>query len=151
VLVEKLTGKDAEIYEFLIRRYYKSFADRNKLHYIIDTGRVNFLTFTPPPEDCSKWEPKDPPDSFFDRISDLKLQYKKPSDCEIKNGYVFDKKSGKIAWLNWYTIIKWIDKNTVEVEEGCWSSPLGGGASKTIYKKVNGQWKHHKSGESWVS
>ena len=149
LFVDGMSQKDAEVYEFLIRRHYKRYVKVNMLRYITD--EINFLTFTPKPKDNSEWNPKDPPAFFFERISDLKVKYKKPSGCEVKNGSVYEKKSKKRARLRWYTIIKWIDDNTVEVEEGHWSGPLNGGASKAIYKKENGKWQRHKALSRWMS
>ena len=53
--------------------------------------------------------------------------------------------------MQWISVKRWLSETEVEVEEGVWCCPLGGGASTTIYEKVNGTWQFKESGPSWVS
>ncbi|NQT16598.1 MAG: hypothetical protein HQ582_27815 [Planctomycetes bacterium] len=53
--------------------------------------------------------------------------------------------------MKWITVKRWISETEVEVEDGVWCCPLGGGASTVTYEKTNGQWSIKSRGPSWVS
>ena len=69
----------------------------------------------------------------------------------FKNGSVHPDNSDEQAWMQWITILSWDDEDTAVVEEGVWCCPLGGGASESTYRKVDGEWKQIDYGGGWVS
>jgi hypothetical protein len=69
----------------------------------------------------------------------------------LKEWSVLEKKSKAEAWMQWISVKRWISDTEVEVETGVWCCPLGGGASTSIYGKVNGKWKVLEHGKSWIS
>lgn len=69
----------------------------------------------------------------------------------MKNGSVLENGTNSEAWMRWISVKRWVSEAEVEVEDGVWCCPLGGGASTTIYQKVDGEWQIKKRGASWIS
>ncbi len=135
-----LSKRDAELIRFLLREHDRPADDR-----------IYFLTTTPMSKwgETGDWRPL--PDSFMRSISTLKTKYRPANEAELKNGFVLEKNSAKESWMRWITIKRWISDTQVEVENGVWCCPLGGGASTITYEKVDGQWRIKALGEMWVS
>jgi len=137
-----LSPDDADLIEALLR-------NKNKIS--AETDRIYFLTITPMDQwsDDGKW--RDLPPEFHKRISDLAINYRPASQAHLRDGSVFERRTNATAWMQWITIKRWISPSEVEVEEGVWCCPLGGGAHTTIYKKENGRWEIKQLGPGWVS
>ena len=65
-------------------------------------------------------------------------------------GRVIEKTSGKECWLTWISL-KGIDSDTIEVDSGVWSGPLGGGGGVETYQYRQGRWMAIKREVFWVS
>lgn len=138
--IAQLSPRDAEIIEFVLR---SSPDDAG--------GRIYFLTITPMTQwgDEGAWLTL--PRDFYSKIADLPAHYRPASEALFREGKVLQKHTNAEAWMRWVTIKRWISEAEVEVEEGVWCCPLGGGASTVIYEKQNGRWGLKKLGEMWVS
>ncbi len=137
----ELAARDLDLIEFILREHASPSSDR-----------IYFLTVTPMSEwkEGSQWQSL--PESFHKRISDLPIKYGRASDATYGSDHRVRQASTKAkAWMQWVTIKKWLSDTEVQVEEGVWCCPLGGGASTTTYKKRDGKWKVEKVGKCWVS
>jgi hypothetical protein len=125
-----LTEKEADLYESVLRLTYSKWKDNTRSHY---------LTYMRPEE----WffvNVRDFPDSFYRRLSDMPIHFKKATKAVYSNDYFKDPKTGKPACMIWITINRWISDTEAEVEGGS-SEYLGGSILKAIYIKENGKWK----------
>ena len=107
-------------------------------------NRINFITTTPMEEwgETGKWStiPSDKLESMPVAATHLAAD-----KAYLKDGHVLEKGTDAKAWMKWISVKKWINENEVEVEEGVWCCPLGGGGSTTIYTKINGNWQVKKT------
>ena len=78
-------------------------------------------------------------------------QYRPANEAHLKDDRVLENGSDAKAWMKWISVKRWLSDTEVEVEVGVWCCPLGGGASTSIYEKVDGKWEFKKHGESWIS
>lgn len=113
-------------------------------------NRIYFITTRPMAEwgDTGKWTT-----ITADELKSMPhaSQYRPASGAYLKDGRVLEKGTDAEAWMQWISVKRWINDKEVEVEEGVWCCPLGGGASTTIYQKVDGRWQVKELGDSWVS
>ena len=135
-----LNDQDFEIVRFVLAEHDDSPSDR-----------IYFLTPTPMNEwgDNGSWA--ELPRSFHESISQLHVKYRPAGEAYLKEGRVLEKGMNAEAWMRWITIKRWISENEVEVENGVWCCPLGGGAGTTTYEKVDGKWQFKSTGPGWVS
>lgn len=131
--------RNADIYRYLLANIREPTPDR-----------IYFITTTPQAEwgETGNWSTI--PASEIASIP-LASKFRSADQAYLKDGHVLEKNSDAKAWMQWISVKKWISDNEVEVEEGVWCCPLGGGASTTIYIKVNGIWTVKEYGRSWVS
>jgi hypothetical protein len=126
----RLTEKEADLYESVLRLTYSKWKDNTESHY---------LTYMRPEE----WffvDARDFPNSFYKRLSDMPIHFKKASKSIYSINYFKDPKTGKPASMIWITINRWISDTEAEVEGGS-CEYLGGSIRKAIYIKENGKWK----------
>lgn len=112
--------------------------------------RIYFITTTP----MSKWgETGDWSTIPADQMKQFPnaAKYRPASEAHLKDGSVLEKGTDASAWMKWISVKRWISDTEVEVEEGVWCCPLGGGASTTIYEKIDGEWTVKQRGSGWVS
>ena len=88
---------------------------------------------------------------FHDAINNLQIKYRPASEAYLERSRVLVKNTNQPAWMRWITIKRWISDTEVEVEDGVWTAPLGGGATTIIYKKVKGKWQLKSIKDNWVS
>ncbi|MBI1311512.1 hypothetical protein GC176_09410 [bacterium] len=135
----KWNERNRDIYRYLLSKLDKPSRDR-----------IYFVTTTPMTEwgDTGEWEtiPEDEIQAFPDAAL-----YRPASEAYLKDDNVLEKDTDAAAWMQWMSVISWISDTEVEVEEGIWCCPLGGGASRKTYEKVNGEWTVKDYGPSWVS
>lgn len=144
--LDELSERDADIIRYLLRE-----DDKSRHPQEGRSPRRYFLTTTPMEQwgEHGDWEPLPP--SFAQTLPSLKAKYRPANEAFLENGCVFEKGSRKEAWMKWITVKRWITDTEVEVEEGVWRCPLGGGASTTTYEKIDGEWHIKSFGPSWVS
>jgi hypothetical protein len=132
-------NRNEDIYRYLLANLREPTADR-----------IYFITTTPMSEwgDTGSWTTI-PSDKLTSAPN--ASRYRAANGAYLKDGRVLEKGTDAEAWMQWISIKRWINDNEVEVEDGVWCCPLGGGASTTIYKKVDGKWQIKEQGESWVS
>jgi hypothetical protein len=138
--VAELSPKDAEVIEAVLRMHPSVTSDDE---------RIYFLTTTP----MDKWRAAGDwtalPGGFHERIADL--EYRPATGAYLRDSSVFDRQTDNPAWMQWITIKRWISEHEVEVENGVWCCPLGGGASTSVFEKRDGNWELKSLGKSWVS
>ena len=136
-----ITERDAEIIHFVLSQYDEPIPDR-----------IYFLTTTPMVAWGEDGQWKDLPTEFTQPLQALKVTYRPASEAYLSEGHVLEKGTNAKAWMKWVSIKKWISDTEVEVEDGVWCCPLGGGASTATYKKMrNGKWVIKTRGPGWVS
>jgi hypothetical protein len=131
--------------------------DHDIIRYVLEqdkeqsSDRIYFLTITPMDQwgESGSWQ--DAPAALLDAIPTLKTKYRLANGAYLKQGRVLEKGTDKEAWMKWVAIKRWLTDSEVEVEEGTWSSPLGGGSVSVIYKKVDGKWMFKKFSKAWIS
>ena len=138
----RLTEKEADLYESVLRLTYGRWKDNTENHYLTCLR----------PEEWIGGNVKDFPDSFYKRLSNMPVHFKKATKALYdSNDYFKDPKTGKPAYMMWIKIDKWISDTEAEVEEGR-SHFLGGSAyTKAIYIKENGKWKMKQLITGWIS
>ncbi|WP_146523606.1 hypothetical protein [Stieleria varia] len=131
--------RNADIYRFLISKLDEPTPDR-----------IYFITTTP----MSEWGD----DGDWATIPEVELsanpkasQYRPANEAHLADGHVLENGTDAKAWMMWFSVKRWISETEVEVEDGVWCCPLGGGASTITYEKIDGKWKVKDYGESWVS
>ena len=131
--------RNADIYRYLLGELREPTPDR-----------IYFKTTTPMAEwgEAGNWTTI-PADQL--KSMPHALKYRAANEAYLKNGHVLEKNSDAKAWMQWISVKRWINDTEVEVEEGVWCCPLGGGASTTIYKKVDGKWHIKEHADTWVS
>lgn len=131
--------RNAEIYRYLLAELPEPPPDR-----------IYFITTTPMAEwgETGEWAaiPADELESVPHGS-----RYRPANEAYLKDSRVLDKETDAEAWMQWISVKRWINDNEVEVEEGVWCCPLGGGASTIFYKKVDGKWQVKEYGDSWIS
>jgi hypothetical protein len=153
-----LSDRDAEVIRFCLSRFDtavgslvppsdpKARAIQSEM-----AKRIYFLTTTP----LDRWSEvggwAELPRSFHHSIGHLKTKYGLASGAYLSDGRVLTKRNHAEAWMRWVTIKRWISDTEVEVEEGVWCCPLGGGATTVIFEKTDGHWHVKEFVESWVS
>lgn len=138
--IAELTERDAEIIRHVLRQHDDAPGDR-----------IYFLTTTPMDEWGENGDWMDLPRSFRDSITSLTVKYRPANEAYLKDGRVLEKGTDNEAWMRWITVKRWISDSEVEVEDGVWCCPLGGGASTVTYERIEGQWSIKSVGPSWVS
>lgn len=115
------------------------------------SDRVWYLTVTPMDDwgEHGSWLTL--PGEFHETIADIAPGYRPASEAYLRNSHVRQKWTSARAWMRWVTINRWISDTKVEVEEGVWTGPLGGGAATVIYEKVDGEWRLENHVGSWTS
>lgn len=132
---ENITDRDIEIIMFLLK------------------GRSSagcFLTLTPMFQWGETGEWQDIPEPLRDALIKDSIEYRPANAAYLEKGRVMEKTSKSSGRMRWVTIRRWISETEVEIEEGVWTAPLGGGGSIAVYKKVKGTWRRTKSSR-WVS
>ena len=134
---EKITAKDVGLYKHILMSLEEP-----------PSERIYYITLSPMSAwgEGGDWKPL--PAELSDHISD---SYRSAANARFKNGSVHPDNSDEQAWMQWITILSWDDEDTAVVEEGVWCCPLGGGASESTYRKVDGEWKQIDYGGGWVS
>lgn len=131
--------RNAEIYRYLLADIREPIPDR-----------ICFLTTTP----MAAWgETGSWATIPMDELKSIPLapEYRPANEAYLNDGHVLEKGTDAKAWMQWISVKRWINDNEVEVEAGVWCCPLGGGASTTIYEKIDGKWQVKEYGNSWVS
>ncbi len=123
--VANLSPRNAEVIESVLRSTALSRAD----------DRIYFLTVTPIDDWGSNGDWIDLPSDFHARIFDLPIHFRPASGAYLHDGNVLVRQTNAAAWMEWITIKRWISDTEVEVEDGVWCCPLGGGQSTSIYEK----------------
>ncbi len=140
--VRNLDDRDVEIIQFVLESHS---SDPN--------DRIYFLTLTPMSEwdEVGNWS--DPPQVLIDFASSTGNKYRPASGAFLKEDSVLERGTNRKSWMRWITIKRWISDTEVEIEDGVWCCPMGGGVSTIIYEKVDGKWKWKSkgNGENWVS
>jgi hypothetical protein len=113
--------------------------------------RIYFLTVTPMSDWGEGGDWADPPQSLLDYVASNGNKYRPASGAIERDGCVLERGTNKKAWMKWITIKRWISDTEVEVEEGIWCRPMGGGAMTTTYEKRHGVWRFKSRGDSWIS
>lgn len=135
----KWNNRNADIYRYLLAELDKPIP-----------ARIYFITTTPMAQwgEGGKWEtiPADEMNSFPNTAG-----YRPANEAHFKDGHVLENGTDAKAWMQWISVKRWISETEVEVEEGVWCCPLGGGASTTIYERIDGKWHVKERGDSWVS
>jgi hypothetical protein len=131
--------RNADIYRYLLSQLDEPIPNR-----------IYFITTTPKSEwgESGNWQtiPADDMKSFPEAAL-----YRPASEAHLKDHRVLENGSDAEAWMHWISVKRWLSDTEVEVEEGVWCCPLGGGASTVIYEKVDGTWRIKELGRSWVS
>ncbi len=134
----ELNDKETELYESILRKRYGDKKDVQETYYL------SSLRY----KDWEEGREKDFPDSFYQRISDLPVHFKKASEALYSSGgslkYFKDPETGKRAYMAWIVINKWISDTEAEVEDGWWYHGLASTEATAIYIKVDGNWKVKK-------
>lgn len=115
------------------------------------SDRIYFLTVTPMDQWGENGVWQDVPASLIDEMPAIKDKYRLARGAYLKQGRVLERGTDKEAWMKWVAIKRWVSDSEVEVEEGVWCCPLGGGASTVTYERVDGKWSIKSLGELWVS
>lgn len=140
--VANLDDRDVEIIQFVLESHSSDTRDR-----------IYFLTPTPMSEwdEVGNWS--DPPQKLIDSVSSNGNKYRPASGAFLKEGSVFQRGTNRKAWMRWITIKRWISDTEVEIEDGVWCCPMGGGVMTSIYEKIDGKWKWKAkgNGENWIS
>lgn len=131
--------RNADIYRFLLSELEEPTPDR-----------IYFISTTPMGEwgETGNWATI-PADEL--KSLPRAAAYRPANEAYLRDGHVLERDTNAKAWMRWISVKQWINETEVEVEEGVWCCPLGGGASTTIYKKVNEKWQIKKLGRSWIS
>lgn len=114
-------------------------------------ARSYFLTPTPRDEWGDKGDWGDFSESFHDSIASLNVKYLFARDAYLKDGRVLEKGTDTTARMRWILIRRWISDTEVEVEDGAWCCPQGGGGSTATYEMRDGRWHLKSLGFYWVS
>lgn len=140
--VASLDDRDVEIIQFVLESHSNDTKDR-----------IYFLTPTPMSDwgEVGNWS--DPPQILIDFASSNGNKYRPASGAFLKEGSVLQRGTNREAWMRWITIKRWISDTEVEIEDGVWCCPMGGGVMTSIYEKVDGKWKWKSrgNGENWIS
>jgi hypothetical protein len=131
--------RNADIYRYLLAELREPIPDR-----------INFITTTPMAKwgETGNWSTL-PPEELKSLPNASK--YRAANEAYLKDDHVLEKRTDAKSWMHWISVKRWINDTEVEVEDGVWCCPLGGGASTTIYKKVDGIWQIKEYGGGWVS
>lgn len=140
--VANLDDRDVEIIQFVLESDSSDPKDR-----------VYFLTPTPMSDWGEEGNWSDPPQILIDFASSNGNKYRPASGAFLKEGSVLQRGTNRKAWMRWITIKRWISDTEVEIENGVWCCPMGGGVMTSIYEKVDGRWKWKSrgDGENWIS
>ena len=113
--------------------------------------RLYFLTVTPMSDwgEGSDWS--DLPQFLIDHVSPSGNKYRPASGALLKDGSVVERGTNKKAWMKWITIKRWISDTEVEIEQGVWCCPMGGGAMTVTYERRDGEWRIKSLGGSLIS
>lgn len=131
--------RNAEIYRFLLAKVERP-----------TSGRICYLTLTPKSEwgENGNWTTIPAEDlKSFENAS----KYLPANEAYLQDHRVLKKGTDDKAWMKWISVKRWISETEVEVEEGSWCCPLGGGASTTIYEKTDDGWEDIGPSKGWVS
>ena len=121
VIVEE-TEKDLSLREMLFRHAMR--APKGEQVWFIDYGHG-----------------KDPPPNFLKRFTDLPDPVKNVSEVEKdKSGSVRDPETGKRGYIVQARIVRWIDKDTAEVEYEARHRNLAAHGGKEISHFEDGKW-----------
>jgi len=113
--------------------------------------RIYFLTVTPMSDWGEGGDWSDPPQTLLDYVPPNGNTYRRASGALEKDGSVLQRGTNKEAWMKWIAIKRWISDTEVEIEEGVWCCPMGGGAMTVTYEKRDGKWRFKSRGKSWIS
>jgi hypothetical protein len=142
VQVATLTDRDVEIIEYVLRETPDS-----------PDERIYFLTVTPKGDwgERGSWQAL--PADFHARVADLSPHYLPASNAWLSRNCVLQRGTNAEAWMRWITVTRWISASEVEVDEGVWRCPLGGGGRTTVYEKRDGKWRMKSAGSLrfWAS
>lgn len=131
--------RNSDIYRFLFAKIDEPTPDR-----------IYFITTTPMAEwgDEGNWSTIP-----ADVLAELPhaASYRPASEAHLQDSHVRENGTNAKAWMRWISVKRWISETEVEVEDGVWCCPLGGGASTSTYEKVDGEWRVKEHGRMWVS
>lgn len=134
---EKLTERDIEIITIVLQRHHCG---------------TCFLTLTPSSQWYEEGGLKDIPEALRVALSKNSIQFRPASEAYIEKGTgrVKEKASNAEGTLRWARIRRWISDTEVEVEDGQYKAPLGGGGTIAVYEKVKEGWRQTKH-LNWMS
>lgn len=131
--------RNADIYRFLLAKVENP-----------TPGRICYITMTPMSEwgENGNWStiPAERLNLFPNAA-----KYLPPDEAYLKDRRVLQKGTDSKAWMKWISVKRWISETEVEVEEGVWCCPLGGGASTNTYEKIDDEWQSTGPSNGWVS
>ncbi len=88
---------------------------------------------------------------FHESIADLPKPYHPADGAYLFDMSVRSRLSHRNATMRWVSVIEWHSPDEAVVSDGVWQCQLGGGGSKSLWKKRNGRWEWERSLGGWVS
>jgi hypothetical protein len=138
--VAKLSPNDLELIRAVVEHRHQK---------VTDAG-LYFLTPTP----FDKWDQRGWqrfPDEFHESIAALPKPYYSADGAYLVNMSVRSRTTHRNATMRWVSVIEWRSPDEAVVSDGVWRCQLGGGGSKSLWKKRNGRWEWERSLGGWYS
>lgn len=115
-----------------------------------DPERICFLTITPQSLWNEQGDWRSFPSGELKRFPNT-TGYLPAEKAHLSDHKVLRNESNSEAWMHWISVRRWLSETEVEVEEGTWCCPLGGGGGIYVYEKTPLGWELKSIGFSWVS